>query len=178
MATSDSYPLDFYKGFLALRTALEKAGTWELYHDSFVNWAIEGVSINLRVARSYEGYTTIACAMARGGFERLDILGFPREKADLPWCYDHVHALATQSFEESLFWQVRFLHDKQAQIENDASYTRLEIERLRGIIADRDDMIADRDSLIHDVMNSKSFKIGRCLSALPRKVRDLLRGVN
>ena len=79
--SSDSWALDFYEAFLALRARLEELGTWELYHDSFVNWAGEGVAMNLQRINSYEGFCEIVETMKAGGLEKLDLIDWPREKA-------------------------------------------------------------------------------------------------
>lgn len=167
MSTSDSYPLDFYEGFVALREALEEAGTWELYHDSFVNWAIEGISINLRTTRSYEGFATIARRMQDEGLARLDVTGFPSQKADLPWCYDHVHVLAHQSVEETLFWQVKFAQTEHSIALNEASRERIEAARLQG-------EVERLSNELDAVVNSHSFKIGKAVTSTANKVRSLV----
>lgn len=158
MFTSDSYPLDFYEGFAALRTSLEEHGTWDLYHDSFVNWAIEGVVINLRFTRSLEGFETIRQKMVDEGFDRLDIRSFERSKSDNTDFYDLIQMLAKDTSQEALFhfmvWN-KHLHDKT---ENDFSQYRMEMQ-----------------SLLSDITRSTSFRIGRAVTAAPRKLRDKLR---
>lgn len=156
-ATSDTYPLDFYEALLALRAALEEAGVWETYHTSFVNWAIENVAANLRLARTYEGYRTIADTMIREGFERLDIAGFDREDSDMPGCYDQVMAVATLPAEEALYALV--------------SWYRTELD-----LADQDRraMRRDYEQAISDIMGSASMRIGRAATSVPRMLRDRL----
>lgn len=175
MHTSDSYPLDFYHAFLALRAALEADGTWELYHDSFVNWAIEGVFINLRFTRSFEGYTAIAHTMQEEGLKALDIVGFPREKSDRALYYDNVVCLQSLSSEEVLFRYASIFKAETNNAENECSRLRMAYDHL---CQEFDSLRMDHEHYINDIVlpltNSASYKIGRVITALPRKVRDLV----
>ncbi|MDO4807539.1 MAG: glycosyltransferase family 2 protein [Coriobacteriales bacterium] len=168
MQTSDAYPLDFYQAFLALRESLEADGTWELYHDSYVNWAIEGVCINLRCVRSFEGYSTIVHTMQEEGLRALDIVGFPRSKSDRTFYYDNVVCLEDLSSEEVLFRYASIYKVETNDAETECSRLRLERDHLR---QERDYYLND---LLIPITNSASFKIGRAITSLPRKLRDLV----
>ena len=130
MATSDLYPLDFYYAFAALREALEDAGVWELYHDSFVNWAIDGIAYNLSVARSYDSYRTVVRTLQEEGFERLDITGFPREKSNALVRYDQVRPLVEGDSAESLFALSRMYKTDFENAETAASFERVRRRRV------------------------------------------------
>ena len=188
MATSDSYPLDFYAAFLALRTFLEEHDLWDLYRTSFVNWAIEGVVVNLRGARSYEGYRTIADTMCGGGFRALGITDFPRDDSDMPHYYDQLRPLVDGAPAEALFRLASALRSELTTAQTDASAGRMRIGELeersardRRIITDQEGQIVrltrELDETRQDffnVTNSRSFAIGRALTKVPRAVRDLL----
>lgn len=107
MMTSDAYPLDFYDAFLSLRERLEKDDTFALYRESFVNWVIEGVSANLEVARSWDGFSTIANRMRDGGLDELGIWNFPMESCDDPWRYDMMRLIADGTNGELAFAYAR-----------------------------------------------------------------------
>lgn len=203
MATADMYPLDFYTAFLALRDSLERQATWELYHDSFVNWAIDGTAYNLRTARTFDAYQTIADTMQAEGFERLDIVGFPREKSDMLVRYDQIQPLVKGSPEESLFRLASSCAADWTCAETSASHARVRcaqlkdelqrkeheideqaevIEKLRETIEERDERIAAAEEkyveLRHAfdcVTSSKSFKLGRAITFLPRTAVRLAR---
>lgn len=166
MATSDSYPLDFYEGFVALRQALERDDMWNLYHTSFVNWAIDGIVTNLRLARSYDGFITMATRMREEGFNRLDIVGFPRGKSDNILFFDLVQTLMNCSIEESLFQFMATYRNRLNQVEDEFSRYRLETHG---------NLMQVTQSL-SDVMGSASFRIGRAITSLPRTARDLVVG--
>ena len=126
--TSDSYPLDFYDGFVELRASLEREGTWDLYHDSFVNWAIEGVFINLRLTRSLAGFLAIVDTMRTEGLAKLDILDFPRNKSDMAFRYDMVRGIADLSAEEVLFNYLTMFKTEAGISDTKRSMLRLELE--------------------------------------------------
>ena len=194
MSTSDLYPLDFYKAFLALRTSLEEHGLWELYRDSFVNWAIEGIAVNLRFAKTYDTYRAIASELQQGGFDRLGITEFPREKSDLPFYYDQIRPLVEGSSEETLFRIAKSYRDEHGGAETAASHARMRIEELeetarrseaalaesREALMSSDDVIKEQrqrieelESVLESVTGSASFKAGRAITFLPRHARDL-----
>lgn len=196
MATSDSYPLDFYDGFVALKDSLVENQTWNLYHDSFVNWAIEGIAVNLRVSRSYEGFCAVAQKLQQEGFAELDIVDFPRAKSDMTYYYDQVRPLVEGSVEEGLFRIAKSFQGEQATTATIASNERMNVRRLEGNVARLEedlkrerDTVAERDRRIaileaelasaredfHNVTNSWSFKIGRAITAVPRGVLHVIR---
>ena len=154
LATSDSYPLDFYEAFLALRGSLEQHGTWELYHDSFVNWAIHGVASNLMWARSLSGFKTIESRMREEGLDRLDIPDFPRERSDNLDSYDFVRTLVDGTSEETLFHLASMRSAQNTQLETEVSDLRVALA---------------------DIIGSASFRVGRSMTSLPRSLRDRLR---
>ena len=154
LATSDSYPLDFYEAFLGLRSSLEEHGTWELYHDSFVNWAIHGVASNLTWARSLAGFTTIADTMRAEGLNRLDIPDFPRERSDNPESYDLVRTLVDGTYEETLFLIASRRAAQISQLETEVSGLRVDLA---------------------DIVGSTSFRVGRSVTSLPRSLRNRIR---
>ncbi len=189
MSTSDFYPLDFYRAFVGLRTSLEEHGTWELYHDSFVNWAIEGIAVNLRFANTYEAYRIIADELEAEGFDLLDITAFPRTKSDIPFYYDLIRPLVEGSPQETLYAIGKSHRDEHGGAETSASRARMRISELEDVVRRSDEMlnqqserIAELESelsgLRHDltcVTTSASFKVGRVATFLPRQGLELAR---
>ncbi|MDO4798461.1 MAG: glycosyltransferase [Coriobacteriales bacterium] len=187
--TSDSYPLDFYHAFVALREALEEHDLWDLYHDSFVSWAREGIAVNLQLCRSLEGFQTIANEVRDHGFELLDI-GFdaaPSADSDLGECI--CYSIATKDNLGLLF--DLFLEEKQHSRNSDtvSSELRLHInernEVIDKFIADIDELQAcikatdaDRNRLrgnLEDIRGSKSYKVGRALTTPARVAKKVIR---
>ncbi|MBR3312706.1 MAG: glycosyltransferase family 2 protein [Atopobiaceae bacterium] len=182
MATSDQYPLDFYEAFLALRASLEEHGTWELYHDSFVNWAIDGVAFNLRVARNYEAYQRIAATMCTEGFDRLGIRGFPREKSDMLVRYDQIEPLVNGDPQEALFRLATQCRNDFDAACTSASHARVHVAQLERevTLAQERQAHAEEDAaglrhVLDCVMGSTSFKAGRALTFVPRNLAALAR---
>lgn len=103
LMTSDAYPLDFYEAFSALRERLESTGTWERYHDSFVNWAEEAIAMNVYRAGDLQSFQTIVTAMRQEGIERLDVLSLPPEKILWPVRHQCCETIAKGTLEEVLF---------------------------------------------------------------------------
>jgi glycosyltransferase EpsH len=181
MATSDTYPLDFFKALLALRKALEGNGTWELYHDSFVSWAAVSIIANLETARSLEGFRTIADEMKRGGLEKVDLVNVDAGLMDSPWHYRRILDIRDLPLTELLFTHYADLKIRRDGCEDHASRVRMENARLRDELAQRDrraheleGALARRDEDVRHITSSVSFRLGRAVTAPGRSLRDRL----
>ena len=195
--SSDSWALDFYEAFLALRERLEECGTWELYHDSFVNWAGEGVAMNLARINSYEGFCEIVETMKAGGLEKLDLLAWPREKAFDEDRWERIQSIKNDEPAKIAFTYLAYerAYSRNADtwisirtLERNDARRRVEeleghIEGLEGRIEGLEETIGWKDreiesikSQLSHVEGSVSFRLGRTLTAPLRFTRDRLGG--
>lgn len=188
MMTSDSYPLDFFDAFVALREVLEQNGTWDLYHDSYVNWAAVGVIVNLETARSLEGFATIANAMKQGGLEKLDLSPADPKLMESPWHYNRIRDIQNLPLIDLVFTHYADLKIRRDGCEDHASRVRMDVARLHdelaganATIAARDQRIKEleeavsaRDDAIQRIESSLSFRLGRAMTAPGRGLRDHL----
>lgn len=156
LVTGDQYPLDFYEAFLALRGRLEELETWELYHDSFVDWAEEAVAMNLYRARSFEGFSTIAYTMKNGGLKRLDIADYPAERALFPLRHECCRAILEKPLDELAFLYLSLEKRRIAEVETETSRLRVSLRSCR---------------------DSTSFRLGNALITPLARARDALRDI-
>ena len=185
MATSDSFPLDFYDAFVALRERLETDGTWDLYHDSFVNWAILSVISNVETARSLAGFKTIVGKIRQEGGTRLDITSFPAVKCDDEWRYQRMRDILELPMEDLLWTHYADLKIRHDATERHASDRRQHVADLEALLRGKDAEIADLRSqlaakqeelareaaALNAIQNSASFKIGRTITSPGRILR-------
>lgn len=160
--TSDLYPLDFYEALHELQTSLEEAGTWDLYKQSFVNWAIEGVAGNLCRARSQQSFERIAQAMREGGLARLGFESLAREDSYNLTQWDICNAILTLPPQDLPLYIIRVRGELIDLLDRIIGEQQQQIESL----------YADNMALV----GSTSFKLGRSLTAPLRAVRDLRLG--
>lgn len=194
--SSDAWPLDFYEAFLALRARLEECGTWGLYHTSFVNWAGEGVAMNLQRINSYEGFCAIVDEMKAGGLEKLDLIDWEREQAFDVDRWERIQSIKddeptkiafTYLVYERAYAQNADTWISRRTLERDAEHDRAEqlgreLWELRETSARELDEARretqwTRDMLqgeIDSLKGSVSFKVGRVLTAPGRTLRDAL----
>ncbi len=172
--TSDVAPLDFYEGFLALRATLEERGTWDLYHDAFVSWAQEGVSMNLQRTRSFGDFKTIVDTMRAEGIERLDLMGVSREVAVNPDRWDRCHALVTKSTEELLYLYFSLEKRDVDYLRTECSWKDLHLANQQSCIEEQDRILKQQHEDFHNVLNSTSYRVGRTITSLPRNATRLL----
>ena len=185
MATSDSFPLDFYDAFVALRERLETDGTWDLYHDSFVNWAILSVISNVETARSLAGFKTIVGKIRQEGGTRLDITSFPAVKCDDEWRYQRMRDILELPMEDLLWTHYADLKIRHDATERHASDRRQHVADLEALLRGKDAEIADLRSqlaakqeelareaaALNAIQHSASFKIGRTITSPGRILR-------
>jgi glycosyltransferase EpsH len=179
MATSDSYPLDFYEALMALRDTLKEQGTWDLYHDSYISWAAISVIANLETARSLEGFTTIADKMKDGGLKELDLDDADISSLESPWHQQRIQDILHLPLTKLVFAHYADLKIRRDGCEDHASRVRMEnadlraeIENLKDHISELEHEVQLRDEAIAGFEHSASFKIGRCITAPARGLRD------
>lgn len=186
MATSDSHPLDFYVALIALRDTLKQQGTWELYHDSYISWAAISVINNLETARSLEGFSTIASQMKLDGLKELDLADADISQLESPWHQQRIQDILHLPLTELVFTHYADLKIRRDGCEDHASRVRMKnadlrnrianqqkrIEELEHKLAQKDKALAEHSEAIHCLQNSASFKLGRCLTAPARGLRD------
>ena len=177
--TSDSYPLDFYSAFLALRKALEQHGTWELYHDSFVAWAAEGIAVNLQLTRSFSGFCTIADEIRNRGLRLLDITTpVDRPQTEAPLGERVCWAIANLSNAELAYELFSIEKEHSASSDNHSSQLRLDCNTRNAVIVELDERNRVLEERASALWNSMSFKIGRGITAPIRAVVAAVRKEN
>lgn len=124
-ATSDVSPLDYYEGFCALKEYLEEKGIYELYRNSFRNWAADGFRANLMVMRSLSGFETILSKYKEEGFARLEIDQIERKDWLDEEVRDFCRYMIEHDLEEDLFYALAFVKDANVDLETAASDMRM-----------------------------------------------------
>lgn len=182
MATSDRYPLDFYEALIALRDTLKEQGAWELYHDSYISWAAISVIANLEVARSLEGFATIANKMKKGGLQELDLADADISSLESPWHQQRIQDILHLPLTELVFAHYADLKIRHDGCEDHASRVRMEnaklhseIDELNRRIAELEHQVELKETAIEGFEHSTSFHVGRCITAPARGLRDMIK---
>lgn len=182
MATSDCYPLDFYEALIALRDTLKEQGTWDLYHDSYISWAAISVISNLEVARSLEGFAVIADKMKKDGLKELDLADADISSLESPWHQQRIQDILHLPMTELVFAHYADLKIRRNGCEDHASRVRMEdaklhseIDELNERIAEREHEVKLKERTIEGFEHSASFRVGRCITALARGLRDMMK---
>ena len=131
LQTSDRYPTDFILAFDALKTVLVENGTWEVYRDSFVNWAMDGITINLYLTRTIESFTSIVDMLKDGYLDRLGIIDYPMDKAYDQRKWEDCHIVANGSLPEIIFHYLQLEKRSALEARISASNARIELSDLQ-----------------------------------------------
>ena len=167
--TSDTYPLEFYRAFLATKHALEQNGSYPLYQKSFANHALNGFITNLGIAKTEEAFFAIVHQYAENdgrGAELLDIARLRREDAYRESNFD-LAAVLIDSDVSDISKLFAFYQFTAKSLENSKEYC----SRLRLETAKAKNNQARLASKLNAVTNSKSFRIGLALTSAPRAIR-------
>ena len=182
MSTSDRYPLDFYEALIALRDTLKEQGTWNLYHDSYISWAAISIINNLEVARSLEGFMIIANRMKEGGLEELDLADADISSLESPWHQQRIQDILHLPLTDLVFAHYADLKIRRNGCEDHASRVRMEnaglhseLDELSRRIAELEHEVEIKERAIEGFENSISFRIGRCITAPARGIRDRIK---
>ncbi len=170
---SDAYRLDFYHAFTTFRAHLEDKGLWELYRDSYINWAIEAVGGNLLRAKNVDAFWDIVRVMRDGGLEALGIADYPVERAYNRRQWSVCRALVDCSDEELPLVLMHALVRENEIIAAATSTVYRDWRAAQAEVYERDKEIATLWQYNEDMRTSMSFRIGRALTTPLRVVQDL-----
>jgi glycosyltransferase involved in cell wall biosynthesis len=140
------WPLDFYEACLALRNFIARQSLTDPLRRGYLNLAGNCVLSNVDLMDDPAGMRKIYDTLHGGGLARLGLADAAEEDFDNPDDYRRLACLATQTYEDFLV-EERF-HNFQRWHE-------------------------EHESLVA-IVNSRSFSIGRTLTGLPRRIRDLV----
>lgn len=177
--TGYKYPLDFYNGFIALKEHLVAQGIYELYRKTFINHALDSFWANVRVCFNDDSLVALLTEYKERGFELFEIAGFPKRDAYSLGNYERCQYLVSHDLEHGLAYiAIQFALEARG-LDTALSYQRLESARQREEIGTLVERIHDFECGLHAkqdeldaVKGSISFKIGRALTLLPRRLRD------
>ena len=131
MATSDSSPLDFYRAFCELKGYLEDHGLYETYKRTFRNWAAEGFKENLKVMRSFEGFSTLIDTFKSEGFSRLEIDLIKKEDALYEDTFEFCRFMIEHPLAECVFYVLGVFKEDLFGLRTFASFKRVETAQLK-----------------------------------------------
>lgn len=148
--TNHLYPLDFYYAFAALKEVLLREGIYQEVKRSFTNWAMEGCIYNLLSIKSYEAFVQVYDFLKSEGFRNLDI----EIRTEDYYYYKDRYQVFVQVMQKDIS-ECLFYCWKESE-ESD--------RKQRGQLED----------YYHQMQKSVSYRVGRAITYLPRKVRELL----
>ena len=125
--TSDAAPDLFLDGFYDLKQRLEGRGLFETYRDSFVNWAMSGITYNMYLQRGFESFELLAKTLKGGALEALGIVGYPRERAYDTRHWDDCNIILNEPIEKIAFRYLQLEKGTSADLRSQLMATRNEL---------------------------------------------------
>lgn len=158
-ATNDKAPLEFYEALLALRSELTECGVFEEVERSFVNTALSICLHNLHSLRTPDSFGVLYQRLRDEYFRELGVVGHDREYFFVEHQYEQYVEIEGKSADAYLLDELRF-HRSELQ---DAR------RRLRSMRA----QLAKSKSQLRKVRESRSYRIGQLITAVPRRIKRL-----
>lgn len=144
---------NFYKALILLKDYLKVNNIYKRFEQDFVNYCLNFSLWHLNTLRGYS-YYLLYNALRRNWFKELDIIGHDRDYYYSEASYKQFNNIMNNDIGE--IWSSRIIElEQQLKASN---------QRIK-------DLEFERDSLL----NSISFKVGRNITWLPRKIRDRLK---
>lgn len=131
--TPDAYPLDFFEAFVELKHSLQKKGLFDLYRNSYIDWAEEAVAMNLYRSNSFAGFKVIVQRMKDGGLDELFIGERPQALVDNAIRHECCMAIRDLSLEEIGFHYFYLERRHMRDLETQLSWSRGEIRGLKSL---------------------------------------------
>lgn len=160
----------FYKALLALRQQLKDWGLYERFESDFVNYSLHFALWNLTTLRG-PSYALLYNKLHDEWFQELGVAG--RDEACFYSLeeYNKLQSILTLTAEEFLFSELDEAKAKNSGLQS-------EVNRLRNINRDTRNKAAElrkKNAKLRKQRKSASWKIGRIITWLPRKLKKLLR---
>ncbi|MEE8717419.1 MAG: glycosyltransferase family 2 protein [Coriobacteriales bacterium] len=144
---TDAWPLDFYEACRALRGFIVERGMMGEVRRSYLNWVGGCVLSNVDIMRDPAGMRAIYDALHGGGLAELGLADAePEEFFNRDDC-ERLRVLTTEDYDAFLVAEHAWAFERWHR--------------------EHEDMLA--------VVNSRSFRLGRAITGVPRRLRDLLR---
>lgn len=185
-STNSNSPLSFIEAFIALKAALKESGEFPNFELSYLKHALNGMFANIESQKLPNGLSILKSSILEAE-SALEILEKPIEYYDAPEEYRQYERFVTRPENEYLFY--RLIREKsitkdlqtcignlakelentqraKASLEKNLDETITSLEEVR-----KGKSISDAE--IECLCNSFSFKIGRAVTFLPRKIRSI-----
>ena len=166
-ATNHLAPRAFWEAYLETRKRLIDAQLYEQFEQSYVNWVIEGALYNIRVNKQADAKEYARGIVKFEGEKEFGFLQHEREYYYKPQQYDEYSKIletdnvgALQKEIAALKADNKKLKDENKKLRDDAKKQKANIYRLKKII--------------QDMKKSVSFRIGRVITWVPRKIKKVL----
>jgi glycosyltransferase involved in cell wall biosynthesis len=156
-STNEEYPMDFFHALIKARTDLRNIGIFGNVEQSFMNYAYKHCIYNLNSQEDTPRQSYI----------------FYRMKEEI------IPGLNMLDYSDELLYSDRYKKTINAIMNSDMEgYLRYRNEYLKERIAKLNDKNRRYKNKLKKINNSKLYRIGLAIAALPRKIRRVVKGSN
>lgn len=160
-ATNSSFPTDFIKADLAFRDYLEGKDLWTRYRKGYCNTVLKGLIYNLESQTDPESFISLYELLRKSGIERLGLLQIPASDYKSSENVEMLHRIRRVSAMEI--------------IKKGWNATIVPCGTDESINEHNEDSEALIEQAVKAVKSSNSYRIGRAITFLPRKMKLLLK---
>ena len=166
-ATNHLAPRAFWEAYLETRKRLIDAQLYEQFEQSYVNWVIEGALYNIRVNKQADAKEYARGIVKFEGEKEFGFLQYEREYYYKPQQYDEYSKILETDSVEALQKEITALKADIKKLKDDNKKLKDDVKKQKEK--------TDRQKKINqDLKNSISFRIGRVITWVPRKIKKAL----
>ncbi len=159
-ATNHLAPRAFWEAYLETRKRLIDAGLYEQFEQSYTNWVIEGALYNIRVNKQADAKQYARGIIKFEGEKEFGFLQHEREYYYKPQQYDEYRQILETDSVDVLQKEIAALKADNKKLKDDVKKVKTDNDRQKKII--------------RDLKKSVSFRIGRVITWVPRKIKKAL----
>lgn len=166
-STNSLHPLDFFSAFMKLKLFLVEHNLWGLYSKSFLNAALNSTIYNLESQRLNEEFVNLYGFLKKEGYESLGI----KNASESAFYYEDDY----KKYKLIMKLRVDDLARNGWEHFSAAAVDDWRIQKLETEKANLSKKIDALNKRIDALQKCRSYRIGRTITLIPRKLKKLLR---
>ena len=172
---------NFYSALMELKSFLKKQQKYEYYKKDFINYCLNFTLWHLDTLVG-ESYSKLYRALKKSWLQDMEITSKPAEFFYIQENFQRVARILQTTPEDSLFQKIHRLEKDNEELrmaknnlDESLADVKEQLKKTKNQLSETEQQLNKRNNEFHCMEKSLSFRVGRLLTFLPRKVRDAYR---
>lgn len=172
---------NFYWALMKLKTFMKKKKIYEPYKKNFINYCLNFTIWHLDTLVG-ESYSKLYRALKKSWLQDMEITSKPAEYFYIQENFKRVARILQTTPEDSLFQKIHRLEKDNEELRmaknclvESLTDVKEQLKKTKNQLSETEQQLNKKNNEFHCMEKSLSFRVGRLLTFLPRKVRDAYR---